>query len=809
MSIKSRNMAGIMAVLLTSTLLAGCNEGTETVQDDKSSDGGVGQIGKEVVIPPPAALAQVSFSIFPYLQQPAANSMAVLFETEDTAPTVWVRPAETQGEFTLVEPVAVDNTHLYSAAIDGLSADTRYEYYVVSSDDSPSGVSAVSERYVFKTYPSAGTAPAPFNVVAISDTQNNSTLGALNDLITKGIIPTVCHSQPEQCASEIAAITISGDIVNSGDSMLQWRRDFFDQMKTITPYVPLVAVPGNHDFYGNPELTNYRHFFQQPENGSAGYEEQWYSLDYGNLRLVGLNSYPISKNHGKFNAEILGIQRQWLRELLINTQADNNVDYVLSMFHHPCLSELWLSGESIGSCEMVAEMEDFSRSSGKITGHLFGHTHAYSRGQSMDARHLWLNAATAAGYREKINDDNYYQNDTRDYDTFAISQSEFGFNLLTFNQQSSPSMQLTRYTATVASKGGGFASLEDTFTVSDPLTMKATSAAPEAPQVLAGNGSHAFNQLNLAISHPDPGSIYEVQWQLSKASQFDSEVFDIWGNQTRAHNIWPMQDGSIQGMPTDTQAGVDLTTINLADFSGQLKMGNDETYKWQKRSSEHSHDSYRDPFNGSSAPVLTLFPGETWYWRARVRNDNLGWSDWSDTATLSIDAGTTTALALNNGGAEAQDLSGWTVEQGYWRVLQDIDNITAAEGDYYFSARPNDSAAGNAPYDDLSQTLDVSAFSSVIDQSSAFVRLSFNSNGWGDGDHAVMTLQPLDNHGNALGQPTVVKTESKKQQWLSNTSTLLLPVATREMKLTLRAVKKAGSMADVHIDHVQLSLTTP
>ncbi|QUJ70193.1 metallophosphoesterase (plasmid) [Photobacterium sp. GJ3] len=603
MSIIKQQIGVRTAAFLAVMAISGCN-----TQDDPTPEDKKGQVGVGHIVPAPVSEQPVVFTIYPYLQQPTAHSMAVLFETGDDSPEVWVRATDSEGEFLVVKPVQVDQTNLYSASIQGLVASTAYEYFIVSGGKGKK-LSAVSNRYIFNTYPSAGESPLPFNVIAISDTQNNSTLGALNDIITKGVIPTVCQNQAEQCASEIAAITISGDIVNNGYDLLQWRRDFFDQLKAITPYVPLVAVPGNHDYYGNTELTNYRHFFQQPENGSVGYEERWYWLDYGNLRLVGLDSYPISKNHGQFQAEILGIQRQWLRELLVDTESNQDVDYVLSMFHHPCLSEMWLSGESIGSCEMVAEMEDFSRKTGKLTGHLFGHTHAYSRGQSMDTSHLWLNAATAAGYREKINDDNYYHNDTRDYDTFAISQSEFGFNLLTFNQDASPSMKLTRYSATVASKGGGFASLEDTFTVSDTLTMQTSVQAPDAPQVSEGHGNLGLNQLKLAISHSDPDTIYEVQWQLSKNSQFSEGVFDLWGNQTRSHNIWPMQDGTTQGKPVDTQAGADLTKVNLSDYSGKLKMGVDETYKWQKRSSEHSHDSYRDPFQGSSAPVLTLFPG--------------------------------------------------------------------------------------------------------------------------------------------------------------------------------------------------------
>ena len=789
------------ALLLTaSVMVAGCNDNMTNAGGDDNK--------QPAIISAPKADTEVSFTIHPYLQHPTSDRMSVLFESDNAALNVWARPAGSQGEFQIVEAFSLNQSSLHSSTLTGLNADTLYEYFVVSGEPSTGGgIIAVSPRYTFKSYPELGQAPESFNVIAISDTQNNSTLGVLSDLVGKGIVTHVCDDQPEQCASNIAAITISGDIVNNGNSLLQWRRDFFDQLKNITPYVPLVAVPGNHDYYGNPELSNYKHFFQQPENGSVGYEEQWYTLDYGNLRMIGLDSYPISKNHGDFQADILGIQRQWLREKLVETEVDNNIDFVVSMFHHPCLSELWLSGESIGSCEIVAEMEDFTRRSGKMSGHFFGHTHAYSRGQSMDINHLWLNAATAAGYREQINNENYYNEDTRDYDTFAISRSEFGFNLLTFSNLQSPSISLTRYSAEVASKGDGLASLKDNFTISDTITMKRETV--ESPQILEGDGNLRFNNLKLAITHPEPESIYEVQWQFGQDSNFEQDVFDIWGNKTRRHNIWPIQDGTIEGKPTDTQANVDLTRIDLADFSSKVKMGGDEVYKWQKRPSEHSHYSYRDPFKGSSAPVLTIFPGETWYWRARVRDKHLSWSDWSSHATLSIAAGTTSSLEIKNAGAEQNALTDWSIDMGYWRVASDMDDILASEGTYYFSARPNDSAAGDAPYDEMHQQIDVSQFGDAISNASAFIKLRFSSNGWGDGDHAVVTLQPQNSIGDAVGEAIVVKTASRKQQWLVNEAVGLLPEDTVSLKLSARAVKQSGSMSDVHLDDFQVTLTTP
>ena len=67
-------------------------------------------------------------------------------------------------------------------------------------------------------------------------------------------------------------------------------------------------------------------------------------------------------------------------------------------------------------------MENFTEECGKPSIHFFGHTHGYSRGQSHDHNHLWVNVATAGGAI-----DYWGEWPQADYDEFTVTQDEWGF----------------------------------------------------------------------------------------------------------------------------------------------------------------------------------------------------------------------------------------------------------------------------------------------------------------------------------------------------------------------------------------------
>ncbi|GAM64234.1 hypothetical protein JCM19232_3510 [Vibrio ishigakensis] len=365
--------------------MSGCN-------DDSSNDSHSGE-------PNPAPEgSNIEFLIHPYLQMPQPTSMTVRFEASADSAQVWVREQGSHSAWSVVEADLIDLTisETRSATLQGLKPKTVYEYYVVSDNGSEQ---SVSEMYFFKTYNEKGD-KSPFNIIAIGDTQNGDTqngdtLGVLEDVINSGIIQYACENDKEQCAENLTAITIAGDIVSDGYNFEHWRDQFFEQMKNITPYVPLITVPGNHDYSKDAHLTKYKHFFETPKNGDPSYDETWYTIDINNLRMFGMDSFPISHSHSNFQRDVLKQQIHWMSNERSATESDENIDYMFSMMHHPCLSEMWITGESLGSCEIVAETENYSKATGKISGHFFGHTHAYSRGQSMDTPHLWMNSSTS------------------------------------------------------------------------------------------------------------------------------------------------------------------------------------------------------------------------------------------------------------------------------------------------------------------------------------------------------------------------------------------------------------------------------
>ena len=809
-----------MAFTLLAVLLTGCGaddnsdknpspDVPDTEDPGKPTDPTDPSPGLPDVAAPVSATAP-DFIVRPYLQSPGTDTMSVMFETQDSAPQVWARPFDTKGEFLKVTATAVSADGLvYRAPLTGLTSNTLYEYYVLSANGADT--QNVTQAFAFKTWPAITDNVSEARFIALSDTQLDTASNeeVLRNVVKDGFMTIECNAaQPETCAENIAGITVSGDVVQTGGNRDNWRSQFFGRMADITPYVPLITVPGNHDYYSNAELELYRTYMSPPDTGSVGYDKRWYYLDYLNLRLIGLDSYPISGAHGSFNIETLAVQRQWLRETLKDAEL-NSSQFVMGMFHHGCLSEMWNVGESIGSCELVTELEQFSQHTGAVTGHLFGHTHAYSRGQSMNVPHLWLNAASASGYIEPLNDEEHQKNQLRDYDTFEISRSEFGYSVLTYQFGSEPTLTLVR-------RKGGFDG-DTGFAIIDQVVFQ-PGVESNVPHAVSGTGDADRSAITLGIQVALPENVHEVQWQLSESADFSATVFDVWGNHTRHTNLYYAEAAAVTGDKSfgfdaiNTQQDADIFQLDLIALMEEqtVRPGADQYFRWHKRfSSQNTHTSSYDDYAGQPWPSLSLKPGSTYYWRARVRNNEMNWSEWSDNNQFRLN-GTRTDNLLVNGDAETGDTSSWTLDAGLISAITASDNggFAAADGNYYFAGRGfGHSTSAACCTDRQSQVVDLSTYHSEIDAGSVFVEFSVMATTWSGADQPEILLEFLDDSGQVINwsgdEPRSV---SSAKSWQQVKIEGAVPAGTRSARVSIGGERKAGSDNDVYFDNLSLNL---
>lgn len=451
----------------------------------------------------------------PYLQRTGPDTVQIRWETA-TGEQSTVEYGLTQALGVTVQGT-VESTGdglLHVVGLTALLPDTDWYYRAQTG-----GTRTELQR--FRTPPAPG---ASFRLVAMSDMQRDDARPEQwAELVAQGLLPFALDAYGAEPADAFGLALLAGDLVDNGWLASDWRDDFFAGAAPLMGQVPLLPVPGNHE--GNSPL--FWRYFALPENGSPGFEEHWWWLDHGGARIVGLDS------NGGYKDQL---QLDWLQAVLEDACEDPDVDLVLVQLHHPYQSELWPSGEEEWSGSVVAAMEDFSARCDKPSLHLFGHTHGYSRGQSQDHRHLWVNVATAGGAIDRWGADGQV-----DYPEFSVSQDEYGFVVLEVSDQD--------YTLRRISLGTPEAPREHEET--DRITVPFAPVGPQAPTLGVEGGMVRGS----AFAHPDGGLLGASHWQVSAdCVAFTDPVVDRW----QQHEDW------FQGQ--DQQAGVDLLALDLAEL---------------------------------------------------------------------------------------------------------------------------------------------------------------------------------------------------------------------------------------------------
>jgi len=459
-------------------------------------------------------------------------------------------------------------TVMHQVQLTGLTPDTTY-LYEATTGSSSSGV------FHFRT-PPALSAETPWRFAAVSDTQiDGGNPLKHREIIEDGILDYVQQQHGPDIPAELAFLLHAGDLVGTGSNHSHWTSHFFGQAASLLREIPLYPVLGNHE--QNADL--YFEYMRLPDSGTPGFEEHWYYTDYQNVRVVAMDM------NSPFTVQS---QLDWLDSVLADAASIDRIDFVFAQFHHPAKSELWTPGESGFSSQAVSRLEQFSTASGKPSIHFFGHTHGYSRGQSRDHDHLWVNVATGGG-----NPDYWYEYSQADYPEFQYSSPEWGFAIVDVQAGADPSFRLRRL-----SRGNEYVARDNDLI--DEITIRRYNLAPDQPSALSPNpGSGIVQGTSVQLvaspfSDPDGDTLLESHWQVSTVSgDWSNPVADEW---RRIENWYRPANG-------DGWYSVDTVTDPLID----------------------------DIVLAEPLPGCIQV-----YWRVRFRDSSLGWSPWSDEQTFQV-----------------------------------------------------------------------------------------------------------------------------------------------------------------------------
>lgn len=519
----------------------------------------------------------------PFLQSATPTSVWVVWETEgDGASSVRFGPDAALGaDATATSRPTADGGFLHEAQLTGLTPGSRVHYQAVTGDLETDVARLVT--------PPGPDGTDPFRLVAMSDMQRSSRdPDKFREVVVDGILAWADDQPGDDVADQFAMVLIPGDLVDDGDDYEQWETEFFGPIAPLVEAVPVYPVLGNHE----KNTHWYFDYFHLPEDAPAGLEERFWSTRYGNLLVVGLDSNHVAS---------WATQLDWLDAKLDGACDDDSVDFVFAELHHPFQSELWTPGNLPFTGQLIERLEAFSTACGKPSVHFFGHTHAYSRGQTRDHRHLMVNVASAGGAL-----DIWGEQDQFDYAPFSVSEDDWGFVVVDVSQGDDAALRLRRY-----SRGDGVTPLDNELL--DEIEIPRVATPPCTPVALVPPGpidGACVTVRSTPMEDPDAQAHQATHWQLARTCNgFDAPV----------HDVWRQDENRYFGV--DTQEGDDLTD---------------------------------EAFQGLDA-------GD-WCVRVRHRDAGLAWSDWSDGVPFTVEGLSHSPDLIDD--TEATGLLGWSVTAG-------------------------------------------------------------------------------------------------------------------------------------------------
>lgn len=287
----------------------------------------------------------------------------------------------------------------HSVTFTGLTPGTGYTYCVGSGVDA-------SEWLAFRT---AESGAAPFSFLWFGDSQ----VGPISSYAR--VIRQAYRSVPEA-----AFMIFTGDLIDGGYTTRTLDDEWGDWHRAagfIASEVPVVATPGNHEFY-NPGDRQKRDFnifwrpgFTLPENGPAGLEETAYSFDYQGVRFIMVSSDQMLRDEA-----IARSQTEWVEGLLKN----NPCKWTVMAFHHPFFSTAARRDNKVVRENLKPLVDRYG-----VDLVLNGHDHTYARGMMFPEGKTGRGKEAGTVYVVSVSGSKQYRQDAEPWWTVGYSDKQF------------------------------------------------------------------------------------------------------------------------------------------------------------------------------------------------------------------------------------------------------------------------------------------------------------------------------------------------------------------------------------------------
>jgi predicted phosphodiesterase len=460
----------------------------------------------------------------------------------------------------IISPLYWHTVKLYS-----LMPGTRYFYKVFSGD-------VFSDTYSFKTLPS-NDYNGKLRFILLSDTHSSDTTMA--GKICRQARKTITELYGVEIENQVTGIIHSGDVVMSGDSPVQYYKQFFQPLSALTANIPTTVVAGNHEvessyFYQYlkvDELSAYPHI--------PDLNEKLLQLQVGNTLFLGLNT--------NITAEYGLTQANWLNAKLKEAENNDSIDFVFLFHHHPPMSELWdyTNTKDAGTAYVRDVLFPIIKKYSKVQQMHYGHTHGFERGtiqaEHPDGDFRIICGGGSGGYL-----DTWAPGENHDFNEITTSISNYVFQIIEIDI-ANKSWQNKAYSL-------GTLDLPKNGVIIDSWYKKMNQPAPNTPFIVSIETANEYVQINTS-QFDGIDSLMSVQIQVIDGTQNNAVVFDSLIQKVNIYGVDSSQK------PTDLNKDNNIYETNLP---------------------------------------IRFFNTKSNYIKTRYRDNNLKWSNWSDSFYYSI-----------------------------------------------------------------------------------------------------------------------------------------------------------------------------